>query len=93
VFYITLDIPRLPECSRSIPKVFPKCFECVVSVCVRHLRVSEHSLSETLAILFQGSNVRSLVFKNVIMLLVLCLVIVVSLITLENPFGLAFLLA
>jgi hypothetical protein len=33
-------------------------------------------------ILFQGGNVRSLVFKYVVMLLVLCLVEVVSLVTL-----------
>jgi hypothetical protein len=62
--------------------VFPKCFEYVVSVCVRRLRVSKHSWGRTLAVLFHGDNVRSLVFKYVVMLLVLCLVVVASLVML-----------
>jgi hypothetical protein len=31
------NTPKLPKCSQS------ECFECVVSVCVRRLRVSERS--------------------------------------------------
>jgi hypothetical protein len=33
-------------------------------------------------VMFQGGNVRSLVFKYIVMLVVLCLVVVVSLVTL-----------
>jgi hypothetical protein len=53
-----------------------------VRVCVWCLRVSERSWGETLLVLFQGGNVRSLAFKYIVMLLVLCLVVVVSLVML-----------
>ena len=46
---------------------------------MRCLRVLERSGSETLAVLFQRGNVRSLVFKYVVMLFDFCLVVVVSL--------------
>jgi hypothetical protein len=41
-----------------------------------------HSQGGTLAVLFQGGNVRSLTFNYVVMLFDLCLVVVVSLDTL-----------
>jgi hypothetical protein len=48
---------------------------------VRRLGVLKRSLGGTLTVLFQGGNVRSLAFKYVVMMLILCLVVVASLVT------------
>jgi hypothetical protein len=71
-----------PQAARVFLECFQSVWVCFVSMCVRRLRVSKCSWGETLEILFQGGNVRSLAFNYVVMLLFLCLVMVASLVML-----------